>query len=84
MKQVLLAIVLLAALPLASRADGAGSSARKPNVLLFYADDLGYGEIGCYGAKEVPTPNIDSIAANGIRFTSGYVAAPLCSPRAPA
>ncbi len=54
--------------------------AEKPNILLFYADDLGYGELGCYGSKEVPTPHIDSIAAGGIRFTSGYVAAPLCSP----
>ncbi len=52
----------------------------KPNVLILYADDLGYGELGCYWFKEVPTPNIDTIAANGIRFTSGYVSAPLCSP----
>ena len=52
----------------------------KPIVLLIYADDLGYGESGCYGGKEVPTPNIDSIAAHGIRFTSGYVSAPLGSP----
>ena len=80
MKRVLLAVVLLAALPPATPADSAAPAARKPNVLLFYADDLGYGELGCYGFKEVPTPNIDSIAARGIRFTSGYVAAPLCSP----
>lgn len=52
----------------------------QPNILLIYADDLGYGELGCYGFKEVPTPHIDSIAANGIRFTNGYVSAPLCSP----
>jgi arylsulfatase A-like enzyme len=58
----------------------AGYAADKPNILLIYADDLGYGELGCYGFKGVPTPNIDSIAANGIRFTSGYVSAPLCSP----
>ena len=57
-----------------------GQSPSKPNILLFYADDLGYGELGCYGLKEVPTPHIDSIAANGIRFTNGYVSAPLCSP----
>ena len=80
MKRVLLAVVLLAALPPATRADSAAPPVRKPNILLFYADDLGYGELGCYGFKEVPTPNIDSIAAHGIRFTSGYVAAPLCSP----
>ncbi len=52
----------------------------KPNVLFFYADDLGYAEVGCYGGREVPTPHIDSIATNGIRFTQGYVSAPLCSP----
>jgi len=40
----------------------------------------GYGEIGCYGNREIPTPNIDSIATNGLRFTEGYVSAPLCSP----
>jgi arylsulfatase A-like enzyme len=52
----------------------------KPNVLLIYADDLGYNELSCYGGKHVPTPNIDSIAANGLRMTQGYVSAPLCSP----
>jgi len=54
---------------------------RPPNVLLIVADDLGYGELNCQGfTKEIPTPNIDSIAANGIRFTSGYVSGPYCSP----
>src|SRR3954449_12228465 len=53
---------------------------RKPNILLIYADDLGYGELGCYGNKAVPTPNIDRIAARGVRCTQGYVSAPLCSP----
>ena len=53
---------------------------RKPNVLLIYADDMGYGELGCYGNKVVPTPNIDRIATDGVRCTQGYVSAPLCSP----
>ncbi|MES2438012.1 MAG: sulfatase-like hydrolase/transferase [Verrucomicrobiota bacterium] len=54
---------------------------RKPNVLLIVADDLGYGELGFQGFnKDIPTPNIDSIAANGTRFTSGYVSGPYCSP----
>lgn len=56
------------------------SATNKPNILIIYVDDLGYGELGCYGMKEVPTPNIDSIAANGIRFTDGYVSASVCSP----
>jgi arylsulfatase A-like enzyme len=53
---------------------------RKPNILLIVADDLGYGELGCQGWKDIPTPNIDSIANNGVRFTSGYVSCPVCSP----
>jgi arylsulfatase A-like enzyme len=81
---VKLAFALLAAMVVAPQfaadaAETAGAAA-KPNILLIYADDLGYGELGCYGFKEVPTPNIDRIAAGGIRFTSGYVSAPLCSP----
>ncbi len=70
-------LFLLSSVVLLHSASGAES---RPNILLIYADDLGYGEIGCYGGKEVPTPHIDSIAANGIRFTNGYVSAPLCSP----
>lgn len=52
---------------------------RRPNIVLLVADDLGYGELGCQGNPEIPTPHIDSIAENGIRFTSGYVTAPYCS-----
>jgi arylsulfatase A-like enzyme len=52
----------------------------QPNILLIVADDLGYAEIGVQGCKDIPTPNIDSIARNGVRFTSGYVSCPVCSP----
>ncbi len=55
-------------------------AAEKPNILLLYADDLGWGELGCQGSKDIPTPHIDSIAKNGLRFTQGYVAATYCSP----
>ena len=51
----------------------------KPNVVLIVADDLGYGELGCQGNPEIPTPNIDSIAKQGARFTQGYVTAAFCS-----
>ena len=51
-----------------------------PNVVIIYADDLGWGELGCQGNPEIPTPHIDSIAANGLRCTQGYVAATYCSP----
>ncbi|MEM7384386.1 MAG: sulfatase-like hydrolase/transferase [Verrucomicrobiota bacterium] len=50
-----------------------------PNLVLFLVDDLGYGETGCQGNEEIPTPNIDALARNGVRFTQGYVTAPNCS-----
>jgi len=52
----------------------------KPNVLIIYLDDMGWGQPGCYGGKLAPTPNIDALAAQGVRFTNGYVSAPVCSP----
>jgi arylsulfatase A-like enzyme len=52
----------------------------KPNIVIILADDLGYADLGCQGSKEVITPQIDLIAANGVRFTSGYVSAPQCCP----
>jgi len=58
----------------------ARAETKKPNVLIFYSDDQGWGELGMQGNKEIPTPNIDSLAANGTRFTQGYVAATYCSP----
>jgi len=54
-----------------------------PNVVLIVVDDLGYGELGCQGNREIPTPWIDSIAREGVRFTAGYVSAPVCSPSRP-
>ena len=53
---------------------------KRPNIVIFLADDEGYGELGCQGNKEIPTPNIDSIATGGIRFTQGYVSGTYCSP----
>ncbi len=53
---------------------------RIPNILFISADDLGYAELGVQGCKDIPTPNIDSIAQNGIRFTNGYVSCPVCAP----
>ncbi len=52
----------------------------KPNIVILLADDLGYADLGCQGSTEVRTPQIDSIAANGVRFTAGYVSAPQCCP----
>jgi arylsulfatase A-like enzyme len=53
---------------------------RQPNILVIVADDLGYADLGFQGGKDIPTPNIDSIAAGGARFTNGYVSGPYCSP----
>ena len=50
-----------------------------PNIVLIVADDLGYGELGCYGGQGIPTPNLDKLAASGVRFTDGYVTAPFCA-----
>jgi len=51
-----------------------------PNIIILYADDLGFGDVGCYGATEIPTPNVDRLAAQGIRFTNGYATAATCTP----
>ena len=52
----------------------------KPNIIVIIADDLGYGDISCNGAKRIETPNIDKLAAEGRRFTSGYCSAATCTP----
>lgn len=52
----------------------------KPNIIIIYADDLGYGDVGCYGAKMIDTPNIDRLATQGMKFTDAHAAASLCSP----
>lgn len=52
----------------------------KPNILFLIADDMGYADVGAQGCKDIPTPNIDSIAANGVRFTEAYVPGPHCVP----
>ena len=68
---------LLIACSIGTSAAVAGS---KPNILLIYADDVGYGDLGCYGATGVDTPNLDRLAAGGIRFTSAYASASTCTP----
>ncbi|MEM7454050.1 MAG: arylsulfatase [Planctomycetota bacterium] len=53
---------------------------QSPNIIVIMADDLGYGDLSCYGATSLQTPNIDQLAAEGIRFTSGYCSASTCTP----
>lgn len=51
-----------------------------PNIIFIMADDLGYGELGCYGQTKITTPNLDSLAARGMRFTQFYSGSPVCAP----
>ncbi len=54
--------------------------AKTPNIIFILADDIGYGDLSCYGAKKVKTPNLDRLAAKGIRFTDGYAPSATCTP----
>lgn len=56
------------------------ASDKKTNIIFILADDLGYGDLGCYGQKKIKTPNNDQLAANGMRFTQHYSGAPVCAP----
>lgn len=58
----------------------AGATAAKPNILFILADDLGYTDVGCYGSRYYETPHLDRLAAQGMRFTSGYACSPNCQP----
>ena len=55
-------------------------NARRPNIVLIMADDLGYGDVGCYGSSDINTSAIDNLAAEGVRFTTFYANAPECTP----
>src|SRR3954453_16301031 len=59
---------------------GAAAESSKPNIVLIYADDVGYGDVSCYGAKRVRTPNIDRLAGQGIRFTNAHSPSATCTP----
>ena len=52
----------------------------KPNIIFIMADDLGYGDLGCYGGKLIKTPNVDKLARDGLRFTQAYAGGPVCTP----
>jgi arylsulfatase A-like enzyme len=60
--------------------EAASSAERPPNIVLIMADDLGVGEVGCYRGKVIPTPNIDRLAAEGIKFTNAYSVSAVCAP----
>lgn len=64
----------------AMRAFAQAGSEKRPNILIVYSDDQGYGDLGCYGSAEMHSPNIDALAASGVRFDHWYSNAPVCSP----
>src|SRR3954463_10879201 len=59
---------------------GFSAETKRPNILFIVGDDMGYADVGFQHCKDIPTPNLDSLAKSGVRFTSGYVSAPYCSP----
>ena len=56
------------------------STPRPPNIVFIFADDLGYGDLGCYGATKIKTPNIDRLATQGVRLTDAHAPAAVCQP----
>ncbi len=76
-KKVIILSVLLAFL---FQWNGNSQNAQKPNIIVIIADDLGYADVGFNGCKDIPTPNIDRIASNGVKFTNGYVTFSVCGP----
>ena len=75
------AVVLALGLSLLLGAKASGAErAAVPNIVMILADDLGYGDVGCYGQKQIQTPNIDRFAAEGVRFTQCYAGSTVCAP----
>jgi arylsulfatase A-like enzyme len=79
MKSILITGLFTAVVSFLSPAQGA-SPQRPPNLIVIMTDDQGYADVGFNGCKDIPTPHIDSIANNGVRFTEGYVSYSVCSP----
>ncbi len=79
LKNILLALVLIF-INACNAPQNEESTQIPPNVVLIYADDLGYGDVGAYGSTEIKTPNIDRLAQGGVRFTNGYASSATCSP----
>src|SRR4051812_48202129 len=80
MRPAFLSWATLLMIPAWVLAAGVGPPVARPNIVLILADDLGYGDLGCQGCADVPTPHIDSLAKNRVRCTTGYVSCPACSP----
>ncbi len=79
-RYVLRCVLLLAGLLAAGSAVGMAADPARPNIVVIFADDLGINDLSCYGRADQPTPNLDRLASQGLRFTSAYCAQPICSP----
>ncbi|WP_207755752.1 sulfatase family protein [Nonomuraea cypriaca] len=79
-RQVLQGAGALAGLAALARPRPAAAASRAPNVIIVYCDDMGYGDLSCYGSPLIRTPVVDRLAAGGMRFTTMYSASPLCTP----
>jgi arylsulfatase A len=80
MQKLVFNILILFASSLSCISAMAQQTLIKPNIILLYVDDLGYGDVGCYGATSVKTPNVDKLAKGGIRFTDAHCTAATCTP----
>jgi len=74
MKRLILTYIIFLLIPVISGAQ------KRPNIIFILADDLGYGDIGCYGQQKIKTPNIDALAKGGLKFTQFYAGTSVCAP----
>lgn len=77
---IILVLMAMPVLQFCHPAEQSEDKTNKPNIVFIFADDLGYGDLSCFGATKIKTPNLDKLAVNGIKFTSFYSASPVCSP----
>ena len=73
-------ILFIALILVVSGCNQSEKTQEKPNIIYILADDLGYGDLGCYGQTEIKTPNLDQMAAEGIMFTQHYAGNTVCAP----
>ncbi|XOV91612.1 MAG: arylsulfatase [Bacteroidota bacterium] len=80
MKSLCLSLISVMILTTSCKQEGTEKKDSKPNIVIIYLDDLGYGDVGAYGSIALKTPNIDKLAYGGVRFTNGYASSATCTP----
>src|SRR4051794_22854519 len=76
---VLIMIINTACSDSTAKSGSSSPKTNKPNIVFILADDLGYGDVGCFGQKRIKTPSLDRMASEGLRFTDAYAGAPVCA-----